>query len=147
MENATSFKRGRSGNPSGGRKDGQKRLNRSTLLTVEQRRELAQRAGITPLQFLMSVMLDDNEEMSLRLEAAKTAAPYFHRKQPVDVHASHSGSVEHQVKFDLTQLDKLSDAELDAAIVVAQKLNAISAQAKATVEEAARVTGADGDGN
>jgi hypothetical protein len=50
------------------------------------RRELQKAAelnGQTPLEFLLEVMRKPGEDLALRLDAAKTAAPYLHaRKAP-----------------------------------------------------------------
>jgi hypothetical protein len=120
-QNQHSFKPGEAPhNPEG--KQGRKRLS---ILTIEQRRELAKGAGITPMQFLMSVMVDDEEDMEFRIEAAKTAAPYFHRKKPVGIDDGHGGPVGGGVTLDLAALAKLSDEDLAAAIAVADKLGAI----------------------
>lgn len=41
--------------------------------------------GLSPLDYLLSVLRDQNEEGSRRIDAAKAAAPYCHAKlQPVD---------------------------------------------------------------
>lgn len=40
----------------------------------------------TPLDYLLEVMRNKDLVASIRLEAAKSAAPYVHRKQPLDVH-------------------------------------------------------------
>lgn len=44
-------------------------------------REIADKAaseGITPLEFMLSVMRDENADRSERLDMAKAAAPYVH---------------------------------------------------------------------
>jgi hypothetical protein len=42
-------------------------------------------SGITPLDFLLSVLRDDDNELATRLDAARWAAPYVHPKRvPVD---------------------------------------------------------------
>ena len=56
--------------------------NRLTLMTLEERARLADEAGCTPLQFLISVYLDPSNDMDLRLRAARDAAPYLHRRLP-----------------------------------------------------------------
>lgn len=51
-------------------------------------REIADKAaseGITPLEYLLSVMRDAGVDEAKRIDAAKAAAPYVHPKlQPVD---------------------------------------------------------------
>lgn len=42
-------------------------------------------SGLTPLDYLVSVMRDENAPRAERIDAAKAAAPYVHPKlQPVD---------------------------------------------------------------
>ncbi len=52
-------------------------------------RDIADRAaeeGVTPLEYLIAVMRDDGEDIGLRMEAAKAAAPFMHpRLNAVDV--------------------------------------------------------------
>jgi methanogenic corrinoid protein MtbC1 len=43
-------------------------------------REAALASGISPLDFLLAAMRDDQHEFSTRLDAAKAAAPYVHAK-------------------------------------------------------------------
>lgn len=46
-------------------------------------REIAERAmqdGITPLEYMLSVMRDESQDPSTRIDAAKAAAPYVHPK-------------------------------------------------------------------
>jgi len=37
-------------------------------------------SGLTPLEFMLDVMRDEDNEQSVRLDAAKAAAPYVHPK-------------------------------------------------------------------
>jgi hypothetical protein len=45
-------------------------------------REIAEKAleGLTPLDFMLSIMRDEANETGQRFEAAKAAAPYVHAK-------------------------------------------------------------------
>lgn len=49
--------------------------------TDEEKCTLVTSGKQTPLEFLLSVMNDNTAEDRLRLEAAKTAAPYVHTKK------------------------------------------------------------------
>jgi hypothetical protein len=51
-------------------------------------------SGLTPLDFLLSVLRDDLNELAVRIDAAKSAAPYCHPKRvPVDGGGKDSGLV------------------------------------------------------
>jgi hypothetical protein len=41
---------------------------------------IAERNGISPLEFLLSIMDDDCQELNVRMDAAKSAAPYCHAR-------------------------------------------------------------------
>jgi hypothetical protein len=44
-------------------------------------REIANKAaseGITPLDYMLSLLRDEGQELGVRLDAAKSAAPYIH---------------------------------------------------------------------
>ena len=56
----------------GGRKEGTP--NKATAAREAEIRA----AGVTPLEFMLGVMRDDNKAVELRLEAAAKAAPYVH---------------------------------------------------------------------
>lgn len=60
--------------PGSGRKRGQK--NRKTKLLIE----AATKDGITPLEYMMKVMRDENSPLNRRDDMAKAAAPYVHPK-------------------------------------------------------------------
>lgn len=47
--------------------------------------------GQTPLEFLISEMRDQNNDKSVRIEAAKGAMTYCHRKQPEEQILNHRG--------------------------------------------------------
>lgn len=38
--------------------------------------------GKTPMEYLQEVMLDEKSTQAVRVDAAKAAAPYVHKKQP-----------------------------------------------------------------
>lgn len=83
------FKMAHGGARSGaGRKPGQ-----STAMN-EEARKAALSNGISPLEFLLSVMRDAQADESKRIDAAKAAAPYVHaRLSNVDMNATVDGSV------------------------------------------------------
>lgn len=88
------FRKGQSGNPRGRPRGSRNRYALDEMM----RRELAQ-TGMTPLEFLLSVMYDPNAKLELRLDAAKAAAPFMHRKMPV--------AVEEPTSVEPTSLDGL----------------------------------------
>jgi hypothetical protein len=47
-------------------------------------RSAARKSGVSPLDFMLAVMNDENEDMNLRSRMAIAAAPYIHSK-PGDV--------------------------------------------------------------
>lgn len=60
-----------------GRKTGGRRKGASNRRT----REIADKAaavGLTPLEYLLSLMRDGDQTLAVRLDAAKAAAPYIH---------------------------------------------------------------------
>lgn len=67
--------------PKGGKRPGAGRpkgvKNRKTEERLEHLKQLAA-AGITPLEYMLSVMRDPEQLADARLDAAKSAAPYVH---------------------------------------------------------------------
>ncbi len=62
------------GEKTGGRKKGTP--NKATAKKVE---EIAA-SGLTPLDYMLSVLRDERQEDAIRMDAAKAAAPYIHPK-------------------------------------------------------------------
>jgi hypothetical protein len=79
---AGQFQKGKSGNPAGRPKG---IVDRYSQMRGEERARIAASAGCTPLEFMLSVMLSDDEEMPVRLRAATDAAPYMHQKRAMKV--------------------------------------------------------------
>lgn len=67
----------------GGRKKGTP--NKASTAAAKKAQEIAA-AGITPLEYLLSVVHDENEDRPVRVDAAKAAAPYVHPKLAQVVH-------------------------------------------------------------
>lgn len=93
------------GYKTGGRKKGTpNKLNRELLS------KLGSDTEVMPLEFLLRVMRDENEQSAIRFEAAKAAAPYVHaRFIATDVNVNHSGSVAHEHRAISETLGWVSD--------------------------------------
>jgi hypothetical protein len=110
---STRFQKGRSGNPRG-RPKGTRRTT-----SEAERQELAQRMGITPLEFLLSILRDPKAKFHEKLDAAKAAAPYMHRKMPIAVEG---GEPERPIL--LHDLSVLSDSEFLMLTTLLEKAGA-----------------------
>lgn len=60
--------------PGAGRKPGV-----PNKVTAKREAEIAQ-SGLTPLEYMLSILRDETQEDAARFEAAKQAAPYCHAK-------------------------------------------------------------------
>lgn len=85
------------GRKTGGRQKGTP--NRKTAEVVA----AVEASGLTPLDFMLSVMRDEDEDMDRRLDMAKAAAPYIHPKL---------SAIEHAGKVGLTVVIESGDAGL-----------------------------------
>lgn len=66
-----------------GAKPGERRGGRTKGTPNKKNQEMIQsveESGLTPLEYLLSVMRDDNQDEATRRDAAKAAAPYIHPK-------------------------------------------------------------------
>lgn len=115
---ANQWKPGQSGNPAGRPTGLASRISR---LTAAERLQLARDYGVTPLEFLLSVMADGEGGLDERIDAAKAAAPYMHRKMPIGVETTGQVGV-----IDLHTLTSLPPKELDQALMLFGKLGLIS---------------------
>jgi len=64
--------------PAGGSRRGAGRKPGSVSKKTREIAEAAIKEGVTPLEFLLSVMRDEDEVREKRVDAAKAAAPYIH---------------------------------------------------------------------
>lgn len=71
----------------------------------ETARKLALASGISPLDFMLHVLRDNDQPQEMRMDAAKAAAPYVHARLAA---VEHSGSVEVKRRVDLTD-EQLAD--------------------------------------
>ena len=62
-----------------GRKTGGRRKGTPNKATATRQAEIAA-SGLTPLDYMLSVMRDEQADKVARLDAAKAAAPYVHPK-------------------------------------------------------------------
>jgi len=65
------------GRPKGYPKTGGRQKGTPNKATAARAAEIAA-SGLTPLDFMLKVMRDENELPDVRLDAAKAAAPYVH---------------------------------------------------------------------
>jgi hypothetical protein len=64
----------------GGKREGAGRRPGSVAKIDYEARQKAHAGGLTPLDYLLSIMRDENEDKRERLDAAKAAAPYCHAR-------------------------------------------------------------------
>jgi len=68
----------------------------------------AKALGVTPLDYMLQVLNDKTREESDRMEAAKNAAPFVHRKQPQAIENTDMNELEAKTLEELqTRLDEL----------------------------------------
>ena len=90
--NQTNSKRG------GARKNAGRKPGAATTKTREIANK-ASEAGITPLEYILSVMRDETTAPRERLSAAVAAAPYMHAKlSSVEVSGKDGGPIDHSLR-------------------------------------------------
>ncbi len=79
--------------PGAGRKP-----NSKNKATVEREKAISE-SGLTPLEYMLSVLRDDAADEAARMEAAKAAAPYVHpRLQATELNAKVQLSYEEMLR-------------------------------------------------
>jgi hypothetical protein len=64
----------------GGKREGAGRKLGSVARIDAEARQRALASGLTPLDYLLSIMRDESQDRHARLDAAKAAAPYCHAR-------------------------------------------------------------------
>ena len=82
--------------PSGGKRPGSGRPKGARNKKTIAQTEAVQKAGITPLEYMLSVLRDETQEQSVRLDAANKAAPYIHAKLAT-TNVSVTGEMVHRI--------------------------------------------------
>jgi len=99
--------------PRGGKRDGAGRKAGSLTTRTRELVEKARDAGLTPLDYMLSVMRDESFDMEKRLEAAKAAAPYMHPRLAAIEHTGADGG----------PIQIVTKAQRDAAVAAALRVD------------------------
>ena len=101
-----------SGSKPGERRGGRQKGTRNKRESLRQ--QAIEQTGVTPLEFMLGVMANADNSPLMRLDAAKSAAPYVHaRLQSVTLGGDPENPLRHE---HATDLSNLSDADLDRLI-------------------------------
>lgn len=119
--NAGSFPKGKSGNPNG-RAKGSK--NRVTRLKEKVLNDILSQYK-TPLEFLLGSMCSEHVPFASRLDCAKAAAPYVHKRMPIQLENSDQGPFR---IFDMAKLGGMSEHELKMLMALIEKATPEDAQ-------------------
>lgn len=64
----------------GGKRDGAGRKPGASTRMNEEARKQAAEGGLMPLDYMLSILRDEEQDDAARMDAAKAAAPYVHAK-------------------------------------------------------------------
>ena len=78
--------------PRGGAREGAGRRAGTPNRKTAELQEAVAKTGVTPLDYMLGVMRDISQEYPIRLDAAKSAAPYVHAKLAAIEHTGKDGS-------------------------------------------------------
>jgi hypothetical protein len=109
----------------GGRREGAGRKPGSVSKLDAEARRKAMEGGMMPLDYLLGIMRDQDQDARWRLDAAKAAAPYCHaRLSSTELSGPNGSAVKVQTtrKLDISDLD---DEELDMLERALQKTIAL----------------------
>lgn len=88
--------------PRGGAREGAGRKRGVPNKASSERQAAVQASGMTPLDYMLSVLRDDDNEPHNRLDAAKAAAPYVHQRLAAVEHTGKDGGpIQHEDVSDL----------------------------------------------
>ena len=86
--------------PKGQPKLGGRKKGVPNKVTATWRQEIAA-SGLTPLEYMLSMLRDEEQKPEMRFEAAKAAAPYLHPKLATIEHSGKDGGpIEHAHTID-----------------------------------------------
>ena len=97
-----------------------KRPEPAKTVTEGQVRMAIASSNLTPLEFMIAVIRNDHLPIPMRMEAARQAAPYLHRKMPTEVETKDTT----EIKFDSEMLKNLSRNELESLKAILEKTGA-----------------------
>lgn len=86
----------------GGKRDGAGRKAGSVTTRTREAANRAAEEGLTPLDYMLTMLRDESLEPSARFEAAKAAAPYVHARLAA---VEHSGGIAFSHEDALAELD------------------------------------------
>lgn len=108
----------------GGKRAGAGRKKGSANKFDEQARKMAAESGILPLEFMLNVMRDEEQDFATRFDAAKAAAPYVHaRLASVDQTVTHKHDTTEFSTAELAAIASAGSAGATESPVRPQKLN------------------------
>lgn len=137
------FQPGVSGNPSGRPKNGNSPKPSKRRSLFEARRQIIAQSGLTPLEFLLSVVRDPECHMDYRIDAAKAASPYVHRKMPI---AIEGGDPTKPIVFEASVLAVLAPSEKMMLLALMEKMaGALQAKTPQALIESVAVREAESD--
>lgn len=84
----------------GGKREGAGRKPGTPNRTTQEQREAIAASGLTPLEYMLSVMRSDAADEARRLDAAKAAAPYVHARLSAVEHSGELGIISHEQWLD-----------------------------------------------
>jgi hypothetical protein len=90
----------------GGRRPGAGRKGGARSKLDAEARAKAAESGITPLEFFLSIFRDETQPMSLRMDAAKSAAPYMHARLSTVENVGPGGG---PIKYEVSWLDCVTE--------------------------------------
>ena len=105
----------------GGKRPGAGRPKGSKDKITKKREAAISSSGLTPLQYLLSIIRDTTQEQSARVDAAKAAAPYVHPRLAAIEHSGEIGNkplremTEHELDNELAETEAAIEREEKAA--------------------------------